>query len=456
MSEQESEPHAAGERSKSPPPHVQIVAGLALGAVAGVVSNGLWSGEPALEAVVSHVAQPLGQVFLRMLFMVVVPLVFTSLVLGVTGLRDLAKLGRTARRTFGVFLLTTVAAGVLGLALVNVVGPGRAIDPAVRAGLLEQFAQQAGERIEAAGTSGFGVQTFVNIVPRNPIDAAARGDMLALVFFSVAFGLAMVRIGPGRAAPLMGVVDAVAGVVEVLIGFAMKLAPIGVACLIFTVTARFGFELLAPLGGFAAVVLVGLALHLLGTQTLVAGVLAGVPPRVLLRRSRSLIVTAFSTSSSNATLPATMRTAREEFGVEPEVAGFVLPLGATMNMNGTALFEGVTVLFLAQAFGVEMSLATQAIVLVLVVLTSVGASGVPSGSIPLLIVVLETVGVPGESIALVLGVDRLLDMARTVPNVTGDLITSIVVDRWERSEADLAVAAGAKAASAGAVGQVLR
>jgi DAACS family dicarboxylate/amino acid:cation (Na+ or H+) symporter len=408
--------------------------GLIAGAVTGGIANRLLREGPALDWLVDNLAQPVGQVFLRLLFMVVVPLVFTSLVLGVTGLGDLSRLGRISRRTFGLFLLTTTAAGALGLLLVNAVGPGNAIDPAVRAGLMEQFAGQAGEQVEAAAASDFGVHTFVNIVPRNPLDAAARGDMLGLVFFSVIFGVALARIGTERAQPLLAVISSIGGAVEVLIGLAMKLAPIGVAALIFSVTARFGFELLASLGLYVATVLGGLALHQFGALTLVARALAGVRPADLMRRARALLVTAFSTSSSNATLPTTIRTARDEFGVAPGVAGFVLPLGATMNMNGTALFEGVTVLFLAQAFGVEMSLATQAMVLVLVVLTAVGASGVPSGSIPLLIVVLETVGVPGEGIALVLGVDRILDMARTVPNVTGDLVTSIVVDRWERAD----------------------
>jgi DAACS family dicarboxylate/amino acid:cation (Na+ or H+) symporter len=422
-----------GRPAGTPTPlHIKILGGLVVGAVAGGAANRLWRGAPALDWMVDSVAQPIGQIFLRLLFMVVVPLVFTSLVLGVTGLGDLTRLGRISARTFGLFLLTTVAAGTLGLVLVNVFGPGRAIDPALRAGLMEQFAGQAGERVQAADASGFGVQTFVNIVPRNPIDSAARGDMMGLVFFSVIFGVALARIGAERARPLIDVVSAIAGAVEVLIGFAMKLAPIGVAALVFAVTARFGFDLLASLGKYAAVVLGGLLIHQLAVLPLVARTLAGVRPMELFRRGRALILTAFSTSSSNATLPTTIRTARDEFGVAPEVAGFVLPLGATMNMNGTALFEGVTVLFLAQAFGVDLSLATQAVVLVLVVLTAVGASGVPSGSIPLLIVVLETVGVPGEGIALVLGIDRILDMARTVPNVTGDLVTSIVVDRWER------------------------
>lgn len=431
-------------REAAPAPlHMKILAGLVAGAVAGGTANVLWRDAPLLARIVDQVAQPIGQVFLRLLFMVVVPLVFTSLVLGVTGLGDLSRLGRISARTFGLFLLTTVAAGMLGLLMVNVFGPGRAIDPVVRAGLMEQFAGAAGQRMEAADASGFGVETFVNIVPRNPIDSAARGDMMGLVFFSVIFGVALARIGAERARPLLDVLAAIAGAVEVLIGFAMKLAPFGVAALIFAVTARFGFDLLASLGAYAAVVLGGLAIHQFGVLTVVARVLGGIRPLELLRRARAVVVTAFSTSSSNATLPTTIRTARDEFGVPAEVAGFVLPLGATMNMNGTALFEGVTVLFLAQAFGVELSLATQAIVLVLVVLTAVGASGVPSGSIPLLIVVLETVGVPGEGIALVLGVDRLLDMARTVPNVTGDLVTSIVVARWEGVVASQPTATGA-------------
>jgi DAACS family dicarboxylate/amino acid:cation (Na+ or H+) symporter len=414
------------------PLHVKVLGGLTVGAVAGGAANVLWRDAPWLVWAVDNVAQPAGQIFLRMLFMVVVPLVFTSLVLGVTGLGDVSRLGRLSARTFGLFLATTLAAGILGLVLVNIVGPGRSIDPVVREGLMQQFQGQAAERVQAAAQTGFGIQTIVSIVPRNPVDSAARGDMLGLIFFSIVFAVALTSLGRERTKSLLDVISSIAGAVEVLIGYAMRLAPIGVAALIFAVTARFGFDLLASLGLYSGLVLVGLAIHQLVTLTLVARALGGVAPSTLLRRSRALMITAFSTSSSNATLPTTIRTAREEFGVSPEVSGFVMPLGATMNMNGTALFEGVTVLFLAQAFGVDMPLATQATVLVLVVLTAIGASGVPSGSIPLMIVVLETVGVPGEGIALILGVDRILDMSRTVLNVTGDLVTSIVVDRWER------------------------
>jgi Na+/H+-dicarboxylate symporter len=212
-----------------------------------------------------------------------------------------------------------------------------------------------------------------------------------------------------------------------ILGFAMKLAPLGVAGLIFTVTVKLGFDILVALAYYVAVVLLGLVVHQFVVLGILGKVFAGVGPRALFGRSRTLMVTAFSTSSSNATLPTTIRTAVEEFRVPPQIAGFVLPLGATMNMNGTALFEGVSVLFLAQVAGVDLSLGTQAIVVCLAVLTAIGAAGVPGGSLPLLAVVLGQVGVPPDMLGLILGVDRLIDMTRTVPNVTSDLICSIWV-----------------------------
>jgi len=410
--------------------HTRILIGLLAGAVVGVACNILWSGAPALDAAVDTVAQPVGQVFLRMLFMVVVPLVFTSLALGVAGLGDVRRLGRVGGRTIALFLATTTLAVVLGLTASNLIQPGGAIDPGVRAALLTEFGGAAAERVEQ-GAGGFGIHTFVNIVPRNPLDAAARGDMLGLIFFTLVFGIAITRLPETTARPLLAVLEAVGQAVTVMIGFAMALAPYGVFALVFAVTARFGLDVLQSLGLYVVAVLTALALHQFLVLGALARWLAGVRPALFFRRARTLMLTAFSTSSSNATLPTTIRTAEEGFGVPREVAGFVLPLGATMNMNGTALFEGMTVLFLAQAFGVDLSLPTQAIVVVMTVLTAIGTAGVPGGSIPLLAMVLTMVGVPAEGIALILGVDRLLDMARTVPNVTGDLLTSLVVARAE-------------------------
>ena len=413
------------------PLHTKILLGLLIGTLAGVFANWRWAGDPRLEWVVDNVAQPVGQVFLRLLFMVVVPLIFTSLSLGVASLGDLKRVGRIGAKTIGFFLLTTGLAATIGLTMVNVVRPGESLDAATRDQLMAEYSTQATERAVLAEEGGFGISTFVNIVPRNPIEAAASGQMLSLIFFTLIFGIALTQIAPARAEPVLRVLEGISEAVMVIIGFAMKLAPYGVAGLIFSVTAKFGAEVLRSLALYVVMVLIGLAIQQFAVIPALAKVLAGVGPVTFFRRARALMITAFSTSSSNATLPTTIRTAQENFGVPPAIAGFVLPLGATMNMNGTALFEGMTVLFLAQVFGVDLSLSQQLLVIGMSVITAVGAAGVPGGSIPLLVLVLEMVGVPGMAIALILGVDRILDMSRTVPNVTGDLLTSLVITRSE-------------------------
>jgi DAACS family dicarboxylate/amino acid:cation (Na+ or H+) symporter len=363
--------------------------------------------------------------------MVVMPLVFTTLSLGVAGLGDLSKLGRVGGKTIGFFLFTTACAVILGLTLANVVQPGASIDPTVRQALLLEYSTQAADRVVASENTGFGINTFISIVPRNPLAAAVNGNMLGVIFFTLMFGIALTRIPAQLSAPVIRGLEGVAQAIIEIIGFAMKLAPYGVAGLIFSVTSQFGFDVLRSLALYVIMVLVGLAIHQFGTLALIARFMAGVSPRTLYSRARFMLITAFSTSSSNATMPTTLRTAEEEFGVPRQIAGFVIPLGATMNMNGTALFEGMTVLFLAQVFGIDLSIGAQLIVVIMSIITAIGAAGVPSGSIPLLVMVLVMVGIPGEGIALILGVDRILDMARTVPNVTGDLLASIVVARSE-------------------------
>ena len=414
------------------PLYTKIFVGLAVGLVAGVAANALAHDSAWLAFVVDNVAQPVGQIFLRMLFMVVVPLVFTSITLGVAGLSDPERIGRIGGKAFLVFIMTTAIAVVVGLSIVNLVRPGHALDPEMQAALLAEYAPDAAARKSAAEGTGFGVQTLVNIVPRNPVDSAARGDMLGLIFFSLVFGFALTRLPERLSKPVVQVVEGLGEAVSVMIGFAMKLAPVGVAALIFSVTSRFGLDILRSLGLFVAVVLGALLIHQFGVLALLVRFLGGMSPLQFFRRIRAPMLTAFSTSSSSATLPTTIRTAQEELGVPKEIAGFVLPLGATMNMNGTALFEGMTVLFLAQVFGIELSLGSQVVVVLMSVITAIGVAGVPGGSIPLLVMVMEMVGVPGEGIALILGVDRILDMCRTVPNVTGDLFTSLVITRSEK------------------------
>ncbi len=403
--------------------------GLVLGAAAGIASRTFFADAPQLLWIVENVATPVGQVFLRMLFMIVVPLIFGSVTLGVASLGDLSRIGRIGGKAMGFFFLTTACAAAIGLTLVNVIGPGKSLAPEVRTQLLEQYSGEAETRV--GGGAVFGVETFVNIVPRNPVDSAARGDMLGLIFFSLIFGVALTQISQERSRPIIAVLEGLVDVVTRIIGYAMKLAPYGVAGLIFGVTVRFGADVLQTLALYVGTVLLGLSLQLFGVTGMIAKFFVGIPYRQFFGKCRALMVTAFSTSSSNASLPENIRTAEVQFGVPKEIASFVLPLGATMNMNGTALFEGMTVLFLAQVFGVELSLTSQLIVIVMSVITAVGAAGVPGGSIPLLVLILETVGVPGEGIALILGVDRILDMARTVPNVMGDQLTALVVARSE-------------------------
>lgn len=412
--------------------HTKILLGLLCGAAAGVTANAYARESPSLDWVVDNVAQPVGQVFLRMLFMVVVPLVFASVTLGVASLGDLRRIGRVGVKTLLVFLCTTALAVLVGLTLVDLIRPGDALDPAIRTQLLAEYSSQAGEKIAVAKQDRFGINTFVNIVPRNPLAAAAEGDMLGLIFFSLVFGIALTLVAKDLAAPVLRLLEGINHAIIVVIGFAMRLAPLGVFGLIFSVTAKFGFDVLRSLGLYVITVLVALLLHQFGVIGVLAKLVVGINPVSFFSRSRALMITAFSTSSSSATLPTTIRTAEVNFGVPREVAGFVLPLGATMNMNGTALFEGVSVLFLAQVFGMSMDFGTQILVVVLAVVSSIGVAGVPGGSIPLLVMVLDMVGVPGEGIALILGVDRLLDMARTVPNVTADLLTSMIVAKSER------------------------
>ncbi len=409
--------------------HTKILLGLVLGAVSGVVSRLLFPDAPQLAWVVEYIAQPAGQVFLRMLFMIVVPLIFGSVALGVASLGDLGRVGRIGTKSFGFFMFTTFFAAFIGITLMNVFEPGLALNEAVRAQLLSEFSGEATERVGAGGA--FGIQTFINIVPRNPVDSAARGDMIGLIFFSVVVGIALTQIGEERARPMVKLLESIVDVVTRIIGYAMNIAPYGVAGLIFSVTAQFGIEVLRPLAAYVAVVMLGLTIQLTGVLGLLARFVVGLPYLSFFSRCKALMVTAFSTSSSNASLPTNIRTAEEEFGVPKEIASFVLPLGATMNMNGTSLFEGMTVLFLAQVFGIELSLTSQLIVVVMSVITAVGAAGVPGGSIPLMVLIMETVGIPGEGIALILGVDRILDMSRTVVNVMGDQLTALVVAKTE-------------------------
>jgi DAACS family dicarboxylate/amino acid:cation (Na+ or H+) symporter len=412
--------------------HTRILVGLVAGAVAGVALNAALGADHAVVVGLNTwLCGPIGQIFLRLLFMVVMPLVFSSVVLGVAGIGDVRSLGRIGTKTAAFFIGSTVLAAATALVASAVIRPGDFLADDVKQRLLATFADSAQEKAATAAKGGMGIHTIVEMVPKNPLAAMVNGDMVAVLVFSILFGVALTMINSEKREHVVGVVDGIADVCTMLVNIALKAAPLGVFCLIFGVTSRFGLALLPPLLVYVGTVLGTLALHAGVTLSLAIWFLVRHHPLDFLRRVRPSLITAFSTSSSSATLPTNLVVAERELGIPPAVAGFVLPLGSTMCMNGTAIFEGITVLFLCQVFGVELSTWQMVSALLLCVVTAIGAAGVPGGSIPLLVGILVGFGVPAEGIAIVLGVDRFLDMCRTTVNVYGDLIGTAFVARTE-------------------------
>ncbi|HEY0970554.1 MAG TPA: dicarboxylate/amino acid:cation symporter [Gemmatimonadales bacterium] len=412
--------------------HTKILLGLVVGALLGIAVNLTIGGQhPVVEGVNRYLAGPMGAIFLNMLFMIVIPLVFASISLGVAGLGDLKQVGRVGAKTLALFLASTILSVLVGLLMVQVVRPGTRITPDVRDALVQTYAGDAASKVQAAQTSEFGIQTLVNIVTRNPVRSAVELDLLGIIFFGVIFGAAMTMIARDRARTMMGFLEALNDIVLKIVEMAMKIAPYGVAGLIFGVTSRFGAALVRPLSMYILVVVGALLIHVLVNYSLILRFIVGISPLKFFSRVKAPIVTAFSTSSSSGTLPTSIATAEQNLGIPSRIAGFVLPLGATANMNGTSLFEGVTVIFLAQVFGVTLSIGQQAVVMGMCVITAVGAAGVPGGSIPLLIGILAMFGVPAEGIAIILGIDRILDMCRTTVNVLGDLVVTAIVGKSE-------------------------
>jgi dicarboxylate/amino acid:cation (Na+ or H+) symporter, DAACS family len=419
--------------------HWQILIGLAVGAVGGLVANatGDLSPDGGLARFIRNVADPVGRIFLRLILMVVLPLVFSALVLGIVGLGDVRKLGRLGARTLAFTLGLSAVSVVLGLVLVNVVRPGERMSEENRRKLVEQTrAGKPPDAVEQARSAKPLRDVLIDVVPENPLVEMVRyldprnpgGGMIAVMFFALLFGIAM-TVKPDRSAGLVSTLEGVYDVSLVIIGWAMKVAPLGVAALVFSKVALLGSDLLKTLALYMATVIAGLAIHTLGVYSLVVSTLGRRSPREFFARAGEAMLTAFGTSSSNATLPVSIRVAEEKLKLRPQVSRFVLTVGSTANQNGTALYEGITVLFLAQVFGVDLSLGQQVTVLLMAIMAGVGTAGVPGGSAPLVVSVLIAVRVPPEAIAIILGVDRLLDMCRTVVNVTGDLVVAACVDR---------------------------
>jgi len=425
--------------------HQWILGGLLFGLAAGLLANGLTAPSAplagwrdGLDESVRRVIQPLGGIFLRLLFMTVIPLVFSCLALGVHELGDIKQLGKVGVKTLIVALLLSGISVGIGLVLVNTVRPGSAVSEETRAKLL---AEASAKDVDAARTAAEGdawpkLESFIAaVIPRNPVEAMARafdGDMLAVLFFAILFGIAIRASGSTRMGAVVGFLEGLYDISFWLVGFALRLAPLGVAALVFSMTARMGFPILRALGSYVLTVLAGLAIQQFVVYPLVLKLACGRSPLDFFLRIRPVMVTAFSTSSSNATLPTTLQVAKEKLRIPPNLANFVLTIGSTFNQNGTALFEGITIIFIAQLFGVPLGLDRQILILAMSVLAGIGTAGIPGGSIPLIVPVLASVGAPPEGIVVILGVDRLLDMCRTVLNVTGDLVAAEFVAKGER------------------------
>ena len=414
------------------PLHRKIFFGMLLGIVTGLLANTFWTDTASLQAFVRNVTYPAGQIFMRLIFMVVIPLIFSALVLGVAELGDLRRLGRIGARTLLFTLILSAVSVAIGVLLVNLIKPGAGMDAAEKTQLLEVLGKSASDIQRPPSVQG--VQILLNLIPENPLRSmvdALKGEMLAVMIFSLFIGIAATLCPPSTVEPVLSALRGLYEIVMKVIWMAMKLAPFGVACLLFSLTARFGLDLLGKLGWYVATVLAGLALHQFGVYALVLRFVVGYSPAKFFSRIREIMVTAFSTSSGNATLPVTMRVAEEELGVPRQIGGFVLTVGSTANQNGTALYEGITVLFLAQFFGVELSLGQQFTVVAMSILAGVGTAGVPGGSLPMVGALLVSIGVPWEGLGIILGVDRLLDMSRTVLNVTGDVVAAAYVTQAE-------------------------
>jgi DAACS family dicarboxylate/amino acid:cation (Na+ or H+) symporter len=429
----EARPRPSHKHQSALPILLGLLAGLVLGLIANAL--GMRDGRPdRWVALAIAVAQPVGKVFLRLMFMVVVPFVFAALSLAIVEIGEPRRLGRLGLKTLvltGVFSATAV---LIGVTLVNVFQPGHVLSEQQRTQLAARYEADSARLAAHAKQAKSFADTLVDMLPENPlqemvgaVDGSSKGNgMLAVMCFALCGGLA-ISARREECQTLVAWLQGVQAAAMVIIGFALKLAPVGAGCLVFAITAQLGMDILRTLFWFAATVIAGLLLQLFGTYSAMLVSLSRRSPWQFYRDVSPAMLTAFATSSSNATLPTAIRVADDELKLPQHVSRFVLTVGATGNQNGTALYEGVVILFLAQVMGVELNFGQQLQVVLMSILAGIGTAGIPGGSLPLVMVVMRSVGVPPESIAIILGIDRLLDMCRTVVNVTGDLAVATCV-----------------------------
>lgn len=413
----------------------QMLIGFLVGLVLGLIANAAAGDAAWVEWLSTYITGPVGQIFLRLIFMLVIPLLFSALVVGIAEMGDIGALKRVGLKTLAFTVVVSGIAVVLALFVTNFFQPGAGVDQALAQQLLADAREGAGAILAGQADKPSGVAAVLAIIPNNVIAAMSANDILAVMVFALIFGIGLLLTDTPQARMLQNGIEGIFHVSMRLIGLIIRLAPIAIACFMFNLASVFGWELLVRLGAYVGVVLLALGVHMFVVYPIVLRVAGGVSPTWFFRQSQEAMVMAFSTASSNATLPTAIRVAEDKLNLPRRVARFVLTIGATANQNGTAIFEGVTVLFLAQFFGVELTLAQQALVLFICILGGIGTAGVPAGSLPVVALILGMIGVPPEGIGLVLGVDRFLDMCRTTLNVTGDLACATVVSRGEDREA---------------------
>jgi DAACS family dicarboxylate/amino acid:cation (Na+ or H+) symporter len=410
------------------PLHVKVLLGFALGAFVGLLVHGLgWQGNDVVVALQAWLTKPFGQIFLNLLFMLVVPLMFSALVLGVAELGDIASLGRLGWRTLIYTGVVTGIAVAIGVLMVNLLQPGLHLSPDAINQAMAANAAKASE-VASAGASLNFIDLIVSIVPHNVILAATDDKQkLGVVFFALMFGIGLVMTPTPATQAFKNALQGLFEVCMHLIGLFIRLAPYAVAGFMFNLTANLGWQAIEGLAWFVATVLLALALHGFVVLPLWVRFMGGMSPLVFFRGGQEAMLTAFATASSAATLPVTLRVAEENLKLPRKVSRFVLTVGASANHHGTALFEGITVLFLAQVSGMHLSLLQQLGVLGLCILGGIGTAGIPSGSLPVIAMICGIIGLKPEGIAIIIGVNTFLDMCRTSLNITGDLATAVVV-----------------------------
>ena len=413
-------------------PHFKLLLALVLGAVMGSILHS--QGDVAwLSNFNTHFLAPIGQIFLRLIFMVVVPLVLSGLVIGVYQLSQSHGLKRVVWRTLAFTGIASTASVLIGITLVNVLKPGRGFHDG-RAPL-----SVPNEAVDAIARNATAAKPFsqilVDIIPRNPIDAALRaldGEMVSLMFFALLFGLALARFSSSKGEEkkpdvMLRLFEQIFGASMKIVGLAMRFAPLAIFAIVFNTAFKFGHSIFASIAFYVVVVVLGLLIQQFVVYPGLLKAMTRRSPWQFFKSCREVYLYAFATASSNATLPKTIETAEKQLKIPTDVSRFVLTVGSTANQNGTALFEGVTVLFLAQVYAIDLSLAQQVQVVAMSILAGIGTAGIPGGSLPLIMILLLQLGIPAEGMALILGVDRFLDMCRTTLNVSGDLVIAALV-----------------------------